>query len=155
MSNTTTTAVFLFQSGTFDLLVLAVRRRNAAVAVNALGAFALALLPVVAGIGLRATLTRPVSVGPILSVWLAAAGFLHSLGMSRLYESTWWWDHLTHIVSAALVAALLYAGVGVTLPDTAGIDDSSGVVAAVTVVFSLAVGLFWELIELAAREVGE
>lgn len=155
MATVTALAVFLLQSAIFGLFIVAVRRRNIAAAINAVGAFVLALLPVVVEIVLPVILTRSVVFGPVLPVWLAAAGFLHSLGMLGLYESTWWWDHLTHTVSAALVAALLYAGVIVTLPDIAGIGDSSGIVVTVTVVFTFAIGVFWELIELVAREVGE
>jgi hypothetical protein len=155
MATVTALAVFLLQSAIFVLFIVAVRRRNIAAAINAGGAFVLALLPVVVEIVLPVILTRSVVFGSVLSVWLAAAGFLHSLGMLSLYESTWWWDHLTHTVSAALVAALLYAGVIVTLPDIAGIGNSSGLVVTVTVVFTFAIGVFWELIELVAREVGE
>ncbi len=155
MVSSTAIAVFLLQSAIFALFVVAVRRRNAAAAINALGAFVLALLPVVVEIVLQAILARSVVFGPLLPVWLAAAGFLHSLGMLGLYESTWWWDHLTHTVSAALVAALLYASVIVTRPEIAGVGNSSGMVVTVTVVFTFAIGVFWELIELVAREVGE
>lgn len=153
MATVTALAVFVLQSAVFGLFIVAVRRRNIAAAINAVGVFVLALLPVAFEIALPVILTRSVVFGPVLPVWLAAAGFLHSLGMLGLYESTWWWDHLTHTVSAALVASLLYAGVIVTLPDIAGIGDSSGIV--VTVVFTFAIGVFWELIELVAREVGE
>lgn len=155
MATVTALAVFLLQSAILALCIVAVRRRNVAAAINAVGAFVLALLPIVVEIILPVILTRNVVFGTVLSVWLAAAGFLHSLGMLGLYESTWWWDHLTHTVSAALVAALLYAGVIVTLPDTAGVGDSSGIVMTVTVVFTFAIGVFWELIELVAREVGK
>jgi hypothetical protein len=137
-------AVVSLQGAVFALFVVAVRRRNAAAAVNALGAFALAVLPV--------ALPRA-AFGPVLPAWLAAAGVLHSLGMLGRYESTWWWDHLTHTVSGALVAALLYAGALVAPPDVAGLDGPSA--ATVTVAFTVAVGVFWELVELVARDVGE
>jgi len=155
MVSGTAFAVFLLQSAIFVLFIIAVRRRNIAAAINALGAFGLALLPVIVEIVLQIILTRSILFGPVLPAWLAAAGFLHSLGMLGLYESTWWWDHLTHTVSAALVAAVLYAGIIVTLPDIAGIGNSSGLVVTVTVVYTFAIGVFWELIELVAREVGE
>lgn len=155
MVEVTVFAVFLLQSAIFVLFVVATRRRNVAAAINALGAFVLALLPVAIEIMFQVILTQSVSFGLILPVWLAAAGFLHSLGMLGLYETTWWWDHLTHTVSAALVAALLYASLIVTLPDIAGGGQSSGTVLAVTVVFTFAIGVFWELIELVAREVGD
>lgn len=155
MTTVTALAAFFLQAAIFGLFVIAVRRRDIAAAINAIGSFVLALVPVVGELVLPVFLTRSIAFGPVLTVWLAAAGFLHSLGMLGLYESTWWWDHLTHTVSAALVAALLYAGVIVTVPDIAGLSGSSGVVVTVTVVFTFAVGVFWELIELVARDVGE
>ena len=151
----TALALFLLQSAIFTLFIIAVRRQNIAVVINAVVAFVLPLLPAVVEIGLSVILTRSVEFGPVLPVWLAVAGFLHLLGMLGLYESTWWWDHLTHTVSAALVATLLYAGVITTLPAIAGTGDSSGIVVIVTVVFTFAIGVFWELLELVAREVGE
>ncbi|MDZ5811921.1 hypothetical protein U4E84_11270 [Halorubrum sp. AD140] len=151
----TALAVILLQGGILSLFVVAVRRRDTAAATNALGSFVLALLPVVIELVLPAVLSLNVSFGPVLPLWLAAAGFLHSLGMLGLYESTWWWDHLTHTVSAALVAALLYAALIVALSNTAGPGDASGTIAAVTVVFTFAIGVFWELIELVARDLGE
>ena len=136
MVSISSTVTFLLQGAIFVLLVEAVRRRNSAAIFNALGAFVLSVLPVVVEIVVQSVLTRNVSFGPILPVWLAAAGFLHSLGMLGLYESTWWWDHVTHTVSAALVAALLYASLLVVPPDIAGVGNSSEIVVTVTVVFT-------------------
>jgi len=98
-----------------------------------------------------------VDVDPVVALWLAAAGFLHSLGMLGLYErdTTWWWDHLTHTVSAALFAALLYAGLLVGVAGAPEVALSTEAVAGLTILFTLAMGVFWELVELVAREVGE
>ena len=122
----------------------ATRRRNVAAIVNALFALAVTLLPALAGVVAPST-----TVDPTVPLWIALAGFLHSLGMLGLYETLWWWDHLTHTVSAALVAALLYAALLVAYP------LSAGPLAVATVGFTFAVGVFWELIELVAREVGD
>ncbi|AQL44480.1 hypothetical protein BV210_05190 [Halorientalis sp. IM1011] len=122
----------------------AARRRNVAAIVNALFALAVTLLP-----ALAAVIAPSITVDPTVPLWIALAGFLHSLGMLGLYETLWWWDHLTHTVSAALVAALLYAALLVAYP------LSAGVLAVATVGFTFAVGVFWELIELVAREVGD
>ncbi|SDF21971.1 hypothetical protein [Halorientalis regularis] len=122
----------------------AARRRNVAAAVNALFALAVALLPAVVGI-----VSPSVVIDPTVPLWVALAGFLHSLGMLGCYEAIWWWDHLTHTVSAALVAALLYAALVVAFA------PSTVVLSVATVLFTFAVGVFWELIELVAREVGD
>jgi hypothetical protein len=145
----------VLQSVVLGLVVVAVRRRDLAAAVNATVAFVLAPAPVVVELLAPVVLAREVVLGPTLPVWLAVAGVLHSLGMLGVYESTWWWDHLTHTVSAALVAALLYAGVLVAFPNTAGTGGPSGAVVVATVAFTLAVGGLWELLELVAREVSE
>ncbi len=149
----TSLATFSLQAGIFGVVVVAVRRGNAAAAINALAALVLALVPSIAGVVFEPTAPRSSPFGPVLPVWLGVAGFLHSLGMLGPYDSRWWWDHLTHTVSAALVGALVYAGVVVTLPDTVGSGRSAGVIAAV-VGFTFAIGVFWELVELVARELG-
>lgn len=148
-------AAFFLQSATFALVIIAVRRQDIAAVVNSIVVFALALLPAAAEIVLPVVTTRGIQFDPVLPAWLAAAGFLHSLGMLGLYESTWWWDHLTHTVSAGLVTALIYAGVIVTLPEMAGRAVSPMAVVAATVVFTFALGVFWELLELVTRNVGD
>ena len=155
MVDGTALTVVLLQGAIFGLFLVAVRRRDTAAATNALGSFVLALLPVVVELAAPAMLARSVSFGPVLGLWLSTAGFLHSLGMLGLYESTWWWDHLTHTLSAALVAALLYAALIVAFSKTAGLADSRGTIAALTVTCTFVVGVFWELLELVARDVGE
>jgi len=136
-------AVAAIQAAILFVLVEGVRRGNVAAAVNALVAFAVAVLPFVLGT------TTDLVVAPGLALWLAVAGLLHSVGMLGPYDSVPWWDTVTHFVSASFVAALCYAGVLVAAP--------SGWVtaAATTILLTLALGLWWELVELVARELGE
>lgn len=140
------------QAALVGLLSVAVRRRNVAAAVNTVAALALALVP----LGLAALHPGGTSVWQPLTVWIAGAGVLHALGMLGLYESRlWWWDHLTHVVSAAFLAALLHAALLVTAPTLPGLAHGSWTVPAVTVAFALAIGVLWEVLELAAREVAD
>jgi hypothetical protein len=127
------------------LLVLAegVRRGNVAAAVNALVAFAVAVLPFALGV------TTDLVVAPGLALWLAVAGLLHAIGMLGPYDTISWWDTVTHFVSASFVAALCYAGVLVAAP------SGWGTAAATTILLTFALGLWWELVELVARELGE
>jgi hypothetical protein len=141
--------VLSLQGVILGLLVVAVRRRNVAAAVNAFGALLLALLPALVELGFS-VLGRHLVLGPVLPLWIAVAGVLHSIGMFGPYETTWWWDHLTHTVSAALVAAMLYAVV--LVHPMAG---QSGLAKITTVGLTVAIGVFWEVIELIAREIGE
>jgi hypothetical protein len=141
-----TAVLACLQAGVVGLLALAVHRRDVAAAVNGAAAVVLALLPAAAE-ALLGLLGREVAFGVALPLWLAAAGLLHSVGMLGWYESRWWWDHLTHTVSAALVAAVAYAGALVAF--------GTGRAAAVAVVATLAIGVCWELLELLAREIGD
>ncbi len=45
---------------------------------------------------------------PWLGLWITTAVFLHSLGSAGLYGWVFWWDNLTHAMSASLIAAIGY-----------------------------------------------
>jgi hypothetical protein len=135
-------------------LAVSVRRRDVAAAVNVLASLAAVAvsLPLAIGVPLSGGGTV---LAPALPLWIVTAGLLHSIGMLGPYESVWWWDHLTHTVSAALLAALSYAGVTVAADAGAIPPLSTAAVAAATIGFTLAAGVFWELVELVARALGE
>ncbi|QLG60837.1 hypothetical protein [Halorarum salinum] len=133
-------------------LLEGVRRRDPAAVVNAAVSLGAAFLPLALGVGLSLEFGE---VGPVLSLWIGVAGFLHCLGMLGLYESVPWWDHVTHTVSAALVAALVYAGVLVGARQSPHVPPGPLTVGGATVLSTLAIGVFWELVELVARDVGE
>lgn len=95
---------------------------------------------------------RSVRLSPAIALWLTTAVTLHALGMLVLYESVPWWDHLTHLVSGALVA-----GVGFAL--VRSFDDHSDAVSfppqfvgLFVVLFTIAAGVLWEVLELVGRE---
>jgi hypothetical protein len=136
-------AVALLQVGIASVLLVAVHRRDAAAASNALVSLGVALLPAVLAA------TARLDSSPAIPLWLAAAGLLHSVGMLGPYDSVWWWDHLTHTVSAALVAALIYA---VLLVAHVRVPGGAAVT---TVLCTFVVGVLWELVELLARDLGE
>lgn len=150
----------LLRVGLLAFLVFGVRRRNASIAANALVALAATSLPALVEYALFAVRGAAVSIDGLVAFWIATAGFLHMLGMSGLYENetTWWWDHVTHVVSAGVIAAAFYGAVrGVALASP-GFQPSDAAVGGLTVVFTIAVGVVWELIELAvhrySRELG-
>ncbi|MEF8857095.1 MAG: hypothetical protein V5A16_06700 [Haloplanus sp.] len=138
-------AVVVLQLGILATLLEAGRRRNVAAAVNAILALSFALLP------WALEYVTTLAAVPTLSLWLAVAGLLHAVGMLGPYDDVWWWDHVTHFISASLVAALAHAGVVVGYAGTAPF----GAVAVATVLFTFAVGILWELAELIARELGD
>lgn len=131
-------------------LLEGVRRGNVPACVNASVSLAATLVVLLAG------LVSGVGVGETaalqLVLWVALAGFLHSLGMLGPYDSIGWWDVLTHAVSAALVGALLYAAALVVLAPSSPAPPATAAVVGVTLGLTAAVGGFWELIELVARD---
>lgn len=134
---------------------VALRRGNVSAAVNAALAFLVALLPIAVGYGPLSWVAPGVAAVPELALWTAGAGLLHVVGMLGWYESVAWWDHLTHGVSSALATALVYAGLLVVGGDPAPPRFRPRVAAAGAVALVLAAGVWWELLELAARDVAE
>jgi hypothetical protein len=141
--------LFALVAATLLVLAVAALRRNGAAVVNAVASLVVAVVAIAVAAGFD--FDGGQFVAPELAVWAAAAGLLHSVGMLGPYDSIWWWDHLTHTVSGTLLTALVYAAILVTVGGT----WSYSVVAAATVGFTFLAGVFWELIELAARAVGE
>lgn len=148
-------AAMALQIGIVGVLVESARRRDVAATVNALVSITVALSPGAIGFVSPTILGRSVTFGPELPLWLAVAGLLHSYGMLGPYDSIWWWDSLTHTISAALVAAFAYSGLIVVTAGSTWIDLPTGIIPLLTILFTMAAGIFWELIELVAREVGE
>ena len=86
-----------------------------------------------------------VRIAPWQIVWISAALFFHPMGgLYGLYRSIWWFDHLTHTMSATLVAAIGYTLVGAYRRRT-GVPR--WVVPAFTIAFVMAAGHLWEVIE--------
>lgn len=84
---------------------------------------------------------------PWLALWITLAVFLHTMGSAGLYGSIGWWDHLTHAMSASLVAAIGYTFVrAVDLhSDEIKIPKQFAFVFILMVVMSF--GVIWELFE--------
>lgn len=137
------------------VLLEAVRRRHVPAAFNAVLALGVALLPAFGSLLSTLGTIGDVSYGPALPLWLGVAGFLHAFGMLGAYDQVWWWDHLTHTVSASLLAALVYAGLIVAAAHSSGAWIPDGGVWAVTLALVFVVGVLWELIELGARLLAE
>lgn len=135
-------------------LLLAIRTDNGPAVANAVAAVVVALLPAIVEVGFGAA-GLDVSFAPALSLALAVTGLLHVVGMLGWYDTVWWWDHLTHTVSAAIMAAVVHAALYTIDAGVPGVALSRAYVATFTLLFVLAAGVLWELLELYAREVGE
>jgi hypothetical protein len=114
-----------------------------------------------AGIGLGVTylpavLERDYNIpmDPALTLWITVAVFLHAFGTAglpgastNLYRSIWWWDHLTHTLSSTIVAAAGYATARAFELHSDGVSLPDRFMFVFILLFVLAFGVFWEVIE--------
>lgn len=143
----------LLQVALVGLLFVGLERASAGVIVNASVALAITWLP--------AVLERDhgVTLSPGLVLWLTSAVFLHALGTAGLpgaeqniYVTIWWWDHLTHALSSSVVAAAGYTTVVAADRHIDGVDLPPRFVAVFVLLFVLAFGVVWEVIEFGLGE---
>ena len=92
-----------------------------------------------------------IALDPLLVLWITLAILLHTVGMAGPYDTVWWWDKLTHTLSAALVAGVGYAV-------TRAIDDyweelylPSDFMFVYIILVTMAAGVLWEVVEFVAR----
>ncbi len=114
---------------------------------NATIGFLVTLLPALLRANWRVVLA------PGLTLWITTAVCLHALGTSGLYRQVGWWDSLTHVLSASLVAATGYVVVRVLDLHSERIDLPQRVLTIYLVIFVLALGVLWELFEFALDEI--
>lgn len=145
MSRRGVLATRALQSVVFGLLVVGLLTRNVGAVVNAAAGLGVTYLPKLLERDLKVTLD------PKLTLYIAVAVALHAIGMLGPYEAVWWWDHLTHTLSATVVA-----GVGYTLVRV--IEEYSDAVSVppkfefvFIVLFTLALGVVWEVMEFLLR----
>lgn len=123
------------------LLGLGMLGRNLSVVANAGVALTLTFVPAI----LERDYQMPMSAGLVL--WITAAVFLHALGVAGLYDGIASWDHLTHALSATVVAAAGYAIVRAIDLHTDEVYLPPRMLVVCILLFSLAMGVLWELIE--------
>lgn len=131
------------------VLVLGLVRVNVSVIVNALVALAVTFLPAV----LERDYRLPLSPG--LTLWITAAVTLHAIGMLGPYHTIWWWDHVTHTLSATIVAAVGYATARAIDVYSDSIHLPPQFMFVYILVFTLAFGVGWEVLEFVARAVAD
>lgn len=84
-----------------------------------------------------------------LVLWISIAMVLHVAGKLGVYEHYQWYDEVTHTVSATLVAGLGYATFRAFELHSDEIDVPPAFRAVFIVVFVLAAGMVWEVVEFA------
>lgn len=134
----------LMQAGLVAILAVGLYDRHVGVIVNSSVALAITFLP--------ATLERdyeiPMDAG--LTLWITAAVFLHTVGSFGFYRMVPGWDHLTHALSSSLVAAAGYAAVRAIDEHTDDIYLPPRFTFVFILLFVLAFGVLWEVLEFAA-----
>ena len=95
-----------------------------------------------------------------LTLWITAAVFLHAFGAiglpgmeTSVYQQVWWWDHLTHVISASVVAGGGYATVRALEDHSETITLPRRFRFVFIVVLVLAFGVLWEVAEFVIAEV--
>ncbi|WP_439027890.1 hypothetical protein [Haloarchaeobius sp. DT45] len=134
------------QVGLVGIFVLGMTIRNVSVVLNALFAIGVTLLPAVLERDFR------IELDPRFTVYLGVAVFLHAVGMFQFYDEVWWWDHLTHTLSASIVAVVAYATVWAIDAHSDRLYLPEPFVMVFVLAFTLAMGVFWEVMEFIARE---
>ena len=90
-------------------------------------------------------------VGVSLPTWyvlcITAAIVLHTIGIMGPYKTVPWYDSLTHALSASIVAGVGYATVVAVDENSERTNLGSELRFAFVLVFVLAFGVFWEILE--------
>lgn len=85
-----------------------------------------------------------------LNFWIVLALFLHVVGgFSNFYNDVPGWDHLTHVMTASLIGGLGFVLVVITDKYVESIYLPRPFLAFFIVMFVMAVGVLWEIMEFA------
>jgi hypothetical protein len=132
----------------FGLLFVAVERQSPNLLVTTGTGLAVTFLP---GL-LERDLEVPMDAG--LTLWITTAAFLHTVGVAgipgtgtSLYAGIPYYDHVTHALSASVVTGVGYATVRALDEHSAGIHLPGRFMFAFLVVFVIAFGVIWEVVE--------
>jgi hypothetical protein len=127
------------------ILVVGLWERSIAVVVNAVLALAITFLPAL----LRRDWDVHLDTG--LTLWLTLAVLLHTVGMLGFYVTVVWWDHVTHTLSATVVASVGYATARAVDEYTDAIYLPPRFLFVYILLFTMAFGVLWEVLEYSAR----
>lgn len=138
-SGATRTVERCIKGATFAVFVEGLRQRNTNAIVNAVLMFAATYLP---GIAER---LYDVKFRPWQRVYTEFAMLAHAVGFLGPYDDTWWWDHLTHVLSATLLGGAIHV-----VAQWSGRNARRDVLAAI-----VGGGLLWESMEYIIHRVSE
>lgn len=132
------------QVGLVALTGYGVATGRLAVAVNAAGSLGVTFLPAL----LRREVGVRMDVGLVL--WLAVATAAHAVGILGPYRNVWWYDHVTHALSASIVAGVAYATVDALDRSREDVHLPEPYRSLVLFAFVLATAVLWEVVEFGA-----
>lgn len=114
---------------------------NLSIIVNAGIAFGVTFLPAVLKRDHR------IQLDAWMTLWITGALFLHTVGMLGFYSDVWWYDHLTHTLSATIVASVGYVTARAVDRWSDAIYLPSRFLFVYILLFTLGLGVFWEVAE--------
>ncbi|WP_319506160.1 hypothetical protein [uncultured Methanolobus sp.] len=139
-------ATRIMQVVLFILVIAGILLKDLSTAVNATTGLALTFVPNI----ITRKYNIPIDTGLVL--WLTLAIFLHSLGTFAFYDNVLRWDHVTHALSACVVAAAGYTLIRAIDIYADEIYIPPKVLFLFILLFVLAMGVVWEIIEFVSDE---
>lgn len=95
------------------------------------------------------------SMDPFLALWITLSVFIHTVGSMGPYDWFSWYDSVAHTVSAVVIAGSGYVILRTFEQHSEEIDVPGEFRAVFIVIFVLAAGVFWEILEFASGVVAE
>jgi hypothetical protein len=139
----------------FGLLFVALERQSPNLVVTVSTGLAVTFLPAI----LERDLELPMDAG--ITLWITTAAFAHTVGVAgipgtgvSLYGAIPFYDHITHALSASVVVGVGYATVRALDEHSEGIHLPERFMFVFLLVFVLAFGVAWELLEFSIDVVG-
>ena len=96
-----------------------------------------------------------VPMDPGLTLWITFAVLLHAIGTLGPYRQIGWYDQVAHLVSAGVVAAVGYAAVRAVDIHDDRVEIPPRFMFVFILVFVMAFGVFWEILEFAIERTAE
>jgi hypothetical protein len=145
--------VYLMELSLVGMLFIGIERGNTGILVNTGIALGVAQLPALLERDYDITLDAGLTLWITGAVWLHAAGTVGLPGSEQnLYATIWWWDHLTHALSSSVVAGVGYTTVRALGQHSDGIHIPPRFMFVFILLFVLAFGVFWEVLEFTIAE---
>ncbi|WP_433634091.1 hypothetical protein [Halomicrococcus sp. NG-SE-24] len=136
--------VRLLQVALLGIAIVGLIRFNWGLVINAGVSLGVTFLPGILSRDYRV----PLNAG--LTLWITTAVFLHAVGALGPYQWFGWYDSVTHTLSATIVAGAGYASARALAEYDDTLEIPSEFMFVFILVFVLAFGVLWEILEFAS-----